>query len=408
LQIVHATFRSGEGQEAVELLDTLGLDIEDYKLLETKTGDLLIINLLYDDIDVLLDNLSSKFDFAHDKERSLVIFTPDSVIPRDEKKLEKVSSRITRESLVTYTQDNSELNMKYVVLVIAASVITSLGLILDNVAVIVGSMVIAPVLGPLLGITIGIVLGDNRLIKQGLLAEIAGTMLAIIVGFVIGIIIPHVEITNSLAVRMNPTLADLFIAIAAGAASAYSLIKDQLKTGIVGVMVAAALVPVMSTIGIGIAVRNQSMIYGAFLLLGGNFLGLLLSNMIVLYFEGIRPQVWYKFKAKEIIKKSLIFILIAIIIFSVPLGFMTVYQFHREMPVEIVNNTVKNYFQGEEAFHLVNVEVIEEQIIIYIYVLNEQEIAPDILEAIKKEIRYKLEQEYKLNFKFIPIIEMDL
>ena len=406
MQIVHATFRTGEGQEAVELLDTLGLDIEDYKLIESSTGDLLMINLLYGNTDVLIDNLTASFDFEDDEERSLIIFSPDTVIPRDERKLKEASFHATRESLVTYAQESSRLDLEYIILVLASAFITSLGLILDNIAVIVGSMVIAPVLGPILGITIGIVLGDNKLIRQGIFTEIVGTMIAIVVGFGIGIVIPNIEVTSSLDVRMSPTLADLLIAVAAGAASAYSLIKNQLDTGLVGVMVAAALVPVMSTIGIGISIGHQNMILGASLLLIGNFLGLLLSNMIVLYFEGIRPQIWYKFKAKKIIKKSLTFIILAIILFSIPLGMMTVYQFSEEKPVEIVANTIENQLQGKGKFEVMNIDISKD--LITIYMLAEKEIQKEHLESIKNEIEVKLGNDFLMNFNIIPIEDLNI
>ncbi len=63
MQVVHANLRSGEGKVAVELLKTLGIDIEDYKLITSPAGDLLIINLLYGNTDVLLDNLTAEFAF---------------------------------------------------------------------------------------------------------------------------------------------------------------------------------------------------------------------------------------------------------------------------------------------------------------------------------------------------------
>jgi len=406
LQIVHATFRAGEGEEAVKLLDILGIDIEDYKLIESKSGDLLIINLLYGNMDVLIDNLTSKFDFEDDKERSLVIFTPDTVIPRDKKKLKSFSYQATRESLITFAQNNSRVNGEYLMLVVASAVITSLGLILDNVAVIVGGMVIAPVLGPILAITIGIVLGKPKLIKQGISAELIGIIFAILVGFMWGMIIPDVELTNSLQIRMYPTLADLFIAIAAGAAAAYSLMKGQLRTGLVGVMVAASLLPVMCTIGIGISFASQEMILGAFLLLGGNYLGLLLANIVVFYIKGLKPQNWYQFKAQKMIKKSLIFIVIAVLLLSIPLSFMTVFQFFREKPVEIIKETVKENLVINWDYHIENVEIKGNLINIYMYA--EQKVDKNKLYSIKEQLQAKLKKEYNINFKVIPIDEYNI
>lgn len=401
MQVVHATFRSGEGNEAVELLETLGIDIEDYKLLESQTGDLLIINLLYGDTDVLLDNLTSKFDFDDDEERSLVIFTPDTVIPRDEDKIKKASFRATRETIITFAQNNSQVNFEYLMLVAVSAVITSLGLILDNVAVIVGGMVIAPVLGPILAVTVGIMLGDSKLIKKGISAEIIAIVVAILIGFIFGSALPNVEITSALKVRMFPTLADLFIALAAGAASAYALVRGQLESGLVGVMVAAALLPVMSTIGIGISFANRTMILGAFLLLGGNFLGLLLSNLLVFYFEGLKPQIWYKFEANKLIKKSLVFILVAVLIFSIPLGILTFYQFYVEKPVEIIRQIVQDNLGSNWDYRIERVELDGKLVTVFLYA--DASFNPRVLEKIKKRVSKELASEYNIIFKIIPI-----
>lgn len=401
MQIVHALLHPGEGEEAVKLLSTLGVDIEDYKLIKSESGDLLIINLLYGDTNVLLDNLTSRFDFKGDKERSLIIFTPDTVIPRDGEKLKKASFHATRESLITFAHSKSQVNMEYLLLVVFSAVITSLGLILDNVAVIVGGMVIAPVLGPILAVTIGIVLGDRSLIKKGIGAEILAIAFAILVGVMFGLFLPDVGITDSLRTRMYPTLADLFIALAAGAAGAYSMIKGQLESGLVGVMVAASLLPVMSTIGIGISFGNRAMILGPSLLLAGNYLSLTLANVVVFYVEGLKPQIWYKHKADRIVKKSLVFIIIAVVLLSVPLGIITVYQFYAEKPNEIIKKTIRENLVEDWNYRIESIEIKGNLIIVYIYA--EDEIADDLMTGIKNQIENRLAREYSINFKIIPV-----
>lgn len=404
MQIVHATFHSGEGNEAIELLETLGVDIEDYKLITSDTGDLLIINLLYGDTDILLDNLTTSFDFEGDKERSLVIFTPDTVIPRNKKKLEKASFQASREFIITYAQENSEISIDYLLLVVFSSVITTLGLILDNVAVIVGGMVIAPLLGPILAITIGIVLGDSVLIRKGVAAELIGVMIGVVIGAIFGLFLPNVEITNSLRVRMLPTLADIFIALAAGAVGAYALIRGQLGSSMVGVMVAASLLPVMSTIGIGISMGYTTMIIGAALLLGGNYLSLLLANVVVFYLEGLKPQIWYKLKADHLIRKSLIFIVVAVILISIPLGILTVYQFYVEKPQEIIKSVIRENLVVDWNYRVESIEIYANLINVYLY--SERKLKVETLGEIKASIEKKLKKEYNINFKMIPVEEI--
>ncbi|MFW6238467.1 MAG: DUF389 domain-containing protein, partial [Halanaerobiales bacterium] len=235
--------------------------------------------------------------------------------------------------------------------------------------------------------------------------EILSVLLAVAVGGLFGLIIPDVETTNALQVRMFPSLADLLIALSGGAAAAYALMKGHLKSALVGVMVAASLLPVMCTIGIGIAMGNATMITGATLLLGGNFLGLLLSNMLVLYFEGLRPQIWHKFRAWRVLKKSLIIFLVAVIVLSVPLGILTIYQFYIEQPEEIIKNTIRTNL-GPLDYEVERVEVQGNLINVYLYA--EKEIETSRMQYIRKSIERELAREYSMNIRIIPIEEITL
>ncbi len=398
MQVVQATFRPGEGKEAIELLETLGLDIKDYKLITSETGDLLIINLLYGNTDVVLDNLSEHFNFEEDDDRSMVIFTPDTIIPRDKDKIEESSFKANRESLVTYAQNNSTINDHFIFLAIMAAIIASMGLILDNTPVIVGSMIIAPVFGPIVAIAMGIVLGDFKLMGKGIMSEAAVLLIAVIIGLLMGAITPNIAITNALRVRMFPTVADILVALAAGGAGAYSLISG-VRAQIVGVVIAAALIPVMCTVGIGISLLNLSMVGGALLLLGGNYLALILAIIGVFYFKGLKPQIWYKFKAEELIKKSLTLIIAAVIILSLPLSWITYQRMIKEKPEEIVRKIYRDSFGDKLETDLLRIQVTGNEVELFIY--TPQGTNEHFFELLEKRIRRKLGPDVRIYFEVV-------
>ncbi|KXS44123.1 MAG: hypothetical protein AWU54_822 [Candidatus Frackibacter sp. T328-2] len=398
MQVVQATFRPGEGKEAIELLETLGLDIKDYKLITSETGDLLIINLLYGNTDVVLDNLSEHFNFEEDDDRSMVIFTPDTIIPRDKDKIEESSFKANRESLVTYAQNNSTINDHFIFLAIMAAIIASMGLILDNTPVIVGSMIIAPVFGPIVAIAMGIVLGDFKLMGKGIMSEAAVLLIAVIIGLLMGAITPNIAITNALRVRMFPTVADILVALAAGGAGAYSLISG-VRAQIVGVVIAAALIPVMCTVGIGISLLNLSMVGGALLLLGGNYLALILAIIGVFYFKGLKPQIWYKFKAEKLIKKSLTLIIAAVIILSLPLSWITYQRMIKEKPEEIVRKIYRDSFGDKLETDLLRIQVTGNEVELFIY--TPQGTNEHFFELLEKRIRRKLGPDVRIYFEVV-------
>ncbi|SJZ34068.1 TIGR00341 family protein [Selenihalanaerobacter shriftii] len=399
MQIVQATFQSEEGKEAVKLLNNLGIDIEDYKLISSETGDLLIISLLYGNADTVLDNLTEKFNFDENEDRSMIIFTPDTVIPRNKAKEKESSFKANRESLVTYAQNNSTVNDHFIFLAIMAAIIASLGLILNNIPVIVGSMIIAPVFGPIVAISMGIVLGNFKLIVKGIISESTVLLIAVVVGLIMGSIVPNVAINSALKGRMFPTVADLLVALAAGSAGAYSLISG-VRAQIVGVVIAAALIPVMCTMGIGISLGNLTMVGGATLLLVGNYLALILAIMGIFYFKGLKPQIWYEFKAQKLIKKSLIIIIVVTIILSLPLSWMTYQRMIKEQPEDIVRKVYRESFGDELETNLLEIGVQGKTVELFIYTPKGTD--EYFFRLIEKRVKKRLGSDYRVIFEVIP------
>jgi len=400
MQVVHATFASGEGKDAVELLKNLGVEIEDYKLIESKSGDLLIINLLYHNVDVLIDKLKNRFDFTNNVHRSLIIFTPDTVIPSNKEKAKKEAYRASRETIVTYAKENSEISSQLVFLAVVAAIIATLGLILDNTPVIVGAMIIAPVFGPIATMAIGIVLGDLKLLVKGIIVELAIMGIAITIGAIFGLIIPNVSITHALQVRMLPTLPDLLVALAAGGAGAYALITHVKSQQLVGVVIAAALIPVMATIGVGISLHNVDMIIGASLLLLGNLFTLLLAIIMVFYFKGLKPQWWYESTAKKLIKKSLVVLTISVILLTIPLSVITYNQMVKEEPEDVVRQIYREHFGDELESRLFSIDVKDKKVDIILYTpINTDK---HYFKLLADKIKDRLGADYQVIFEIIP------
>ncbi|MCK8824411.1 TIGR00341 family protein [Fuchsiella alkaliacetigena] len=399
MQVVQATFKSGEGEAAVELLTTLGLAEEEYKLISSPTGDLLIINLLAGNSDRILDNLKEHFNFQDNENRSLAIFTPETVIPRDKAEESRESFKANRESLVTYAQNNSQLNDHFIFLAVMAAIIASLGLILDNTAVIVGSMIIAPVFGPIVAMATGIVLGDFKLIAKGAVAETVVLLIGVLIGLVMGWVVPNVAVNSALKVRMFPTVADLFVGLAAGGAGAYSLISG-VKAQLVGVVIAAALIPVMATIGIGFALSNFTMVKGAVLLLLGNYLALMLAIVTIFYFKGLKPQIWYKFKAQRVVKKSLAIIIVAVIFLTLPLSWLTYERMIQERPEDIVRQVYRETVGDDLESDLLAVRASGIEVELFIYTPEGTD--EYFFRLLEERIKQRLGEDYIVTFEVIP------
>ena len=91
-------------------------------------------------------------------------------------------------------------------------------------------------------------------------------------------------------VRCDPTLLDLVIAIAGGAAVSYATGNLRLNSALAGVAIATALVPPLANAGMLMAHGEPHLAAGALLLYVSNYASVLLAAMVVFWLLGHRPD----------------------------------------------------------------------------------------------------------------------
>jgi len=182
--------------------------------------------------------------------------------------------------------------IRFIVLMAFASVIASTGVVADSTAVVVGAMLIAPLMTPLMGMALSLVMGwPNRLARSSLVA-LVGIAIAIGVGFVVGraeFALIDTLLNHQIVSRSNPTINDLVIAIAAGAAGAYGWSRPDVSNALPGVAISIALVPPLTVIGISYSQRDWASGNGALLLFATNATAILIVGAAVFLLTGVAP-----------------------------------------------------------------------------------------------------------------------
>jgi len=217
----------------------------------------------------------------------------------DEVASEKSSATTTREELYNNVYKGAQLDSNYILLVFLSTIVATIGLLENNVAVVIGAMVIAPLLGPNIALALGTAIGDTKLMSKALVCTLVGLALALTLSYIIGLIWTGPIDSNELMARTYVGFSGAALALASGAAAVLSL-TTGLPSVLVGVMVAVALLPPAATIGIMAANQEYQLAYGAGLLLAVNIVCVNLSAKIVLLVRGIKPRTWLeKNKAKQ-------------------------------------------------------------------------------------------------------------
>ena len=121
--------------------------------------------------------------------------------------------------------------------------IAALGLILNSVAVIIGAMLVAPLMSAIIGMGMAVVHGDFRFLLLTLRATLTGAGIAVLIGFIFGLINFSSETTAQILQRTDPSTLDLVVALISGVAAAYALCRKNVSNSLPGVAIAVALVP---------------------------------------------------------------------------------------------------------------------------------------------------------------------
>jgi uncharacterized membrane protein len=117
-----------------------------------------------------------------------------------------------------------------------------------------------------------------------------GLICTLVLSYLIGVFTPGEVLTSQIYARGQPTILDLFIAVASAAAASYALARPNLVGSIAGVAIATALVPPLCSVGISIAYSDFGNAQGAALLFATNFFAIVLASGLTFRLIGISSR----------------------------------------------------------------------------------------------------------------------
>jgi len=204
-------------------------------------------------------------------------------------------ARVGRAELYEYARDATDVSSYYYSLIALSVVVAAGGMLRDQTAVVIGAMVIAPLVGPNLSLALGTTLGDLSLLRQSAWANVTGLGLALGGALGLGVVMTVDPTTGELAGRTVIGIADIALAGAAGAAGALAVTRGG-ATGLVGVMVAVALLPPAVATGLLFGAGHPDPALRAGLLTVTNVVSLNLAAVCTFLLLGVRPRDWREAK----------------------------------------------------------------------------------------------------------------
>jgi uncharacterized hydrophobic protein (TIGR00341 family) len=231
----------------------------------------------------------------------LVIQATEAVLPRPEEEdggdgdgdEDRPRDRISREELYADVTEGLRVSPTFLAMAGLSAVVAAMGLLRDDVAVIIGAMVIAPLLRPNVALALASTLADRKLAWKAVVTNAAGSALALVLAVGIGLFMTVDPSIPAIASRSFIDHQGLILALAAGAAGTLAFTRG-LAGAVIGVMVAVALLPPLVSAGLLLGAGHLRPAIGAFLLTGGNLVSINLAGVVTFLLQGVRPRSWWQ------------------------------------------------------------------------------------------------------------------
>jgi len=280
--------------------------VETWAVAEQEEGGRRVVIRALVDPDYQQSTLDALQDALSGTEGWRIVLQPvDAVIPKPEPDDNERATReahrraTTREVLYGQIERGARLTGDYMLFVALSTVVAGAALVTNNVAVLIGAMVIAPFLGPNLGFAFGAALGDRTLMGEAAGSLAAGFALAVGLSIFGAAVLPLDLEAKELLDRTFIGLDGMAVALASGACAALALTSGA-SASLVGVMVAVALLPPAVAFGIMLGAGEWRAALGAAELFAVNVASVNLSALVVFRYRGVEPRQWLrKFEARQ-------------------------------------------------------------------------------------------------------------
>jgi len=256
-------------------------------------GDVVLCDIAREEASVLIDDLK-KLGIARDGSISLEQI--DSQLSKAADRAERAargtpSDAVVWEEVEARTSETTELGGNFLIFMVLACLIASVGIFTGSPILIIGAMVVGPEFGPLAGLCVAAVERRPEVGVRSLTALAVGFPVGITAAFLftlfcvsVGLVDSSFHSTDNLLTQFitRPDDFSFIVAVFAGAAGMLSL--TSAKSGaLVGVLISVTTIPAAANIGLAAALGNWGDWRGAMLQLSINLFAIVLAGVTTLF-----------------------------------------------------------------------------------------------------------------------------
>jgi uncharacterized hydrophobic protein (TIGR00271 family) len=257
-------------------------------------GDLIMCDVAREDASVIISDLRG---LGVHKDGSISLSATDTISDFADAAVKYApgspADAVIWEELDERTSESVELSAVFLLYMVLASIIASIGIFLDSPILVVGAMVVGPEFGPVAGLCVAFVQQRGELARRSATALAVGFPLAICVTVLAtwlfdgaGLVPDDFDVANHALARSisSPDAFAFIVAACAGTAGMLSL--STAKSGaLIGVLISVTTIPAAANIGVAIAYGDLGTATGSAGQLAVNLGAILLAGTLTLYVQ---------------------------------------------------------------------------------------------------------------------------
>jgi uncharacterized hydrophobic protein (TIGR00271 family) len=258
-------------------------------------GDAILCDVAREDASIVVSDLR---ELGVHERGSIALEDIDSEISAAATQAEKQASGLPSDAVVweeveTRTSENVELSASFLAFMVLAVLIGAIGIITDQLVLIIGAMVVGPEFGPIAGLSVAAVQRRADLARRSLIALVVGFPVAITAAFLGTLLLEGLDLIPEDFTQEGHPLTDFIskpnefsaiVALLAGFAGVLSL--TNAKSGaLVGVLISVTTIPAAANIAVAAALGDGKEWVGAMEQLALNLTAIMVACIGTLYLQ---------------------------------------------------------------------------------------------------------------------------
>jgi uncharacterized hydrophobic protein (TIGR00271 family) len=258
-------------------------------------GDVILCDVAREDASVIVSDLR---ELEIDTEGSIAIehidsHISDAAVEAEQAAIGMPSDAVVWEEVESQTSENIELSASFLAFMVLAMLIAGVGILTDQLILIIGAMIVGPEFGPIAGLCVAAVQRRADLAKRSVAALAVGFPVGIAATLLFALILDGLDlIPETFAQAGHPFTAfisdpnwwSVLVAYLAGTVGMLSL--TAAKSGaLIGVLVSVTTIPAAANVGIAAALGDWTECAGAAEQLGLNLGALVLGGVLTLFVQ---------------------------------------------------------------------------------------------------------------------------